>query len=90
MDDEWERQNNERISKIKPQIIDILRRKNQDWMTLENAITLIILEIGNLGYLSRTKYREIFLNLYEEGIIKARELGSKNQLTLKNNIRIVK
>jgi three-Cys-motif partner protein len=90
MEDEWERQNNERISKIKPQIIEILRIKNQDWMTLENAITLIILEIGNLGYLSRTKYREIFLTLYEENIIEAEELGARGKLTLKNNIRVVK
>ncbi|MEA5579303.1 three-Cys-motif partner protein TcmP [Anabaena sp. UHCC 0451] len=89
MSQEWERQNNERISTIKPQIIDILRSKNQD-MTLEDAITFIILEIGNLGYLSRAKYREIFLKLYEEKIIEARELGARGKLTLKNFIRVVK
>ncbi|QSV64991.1 MAG: three-Cys-motif partner protein TcmP [Dolichospermum sp. DL01] len=90
MSQEWERQNNERISTIKPQIIDILRNKNQDWITLKNAITLIILEVGNIGYLNRTKYREIFLKLYEEKIIEARELGARGKLTLENFIRIVK
>jgi three-Cys-motif partner protein len=90
MSQEWERQNNERIATIKPQIIDILRIKNQDWMTLDNAITLIILEIGNLGYLSRTKYRQIFLKLYAESIIEAKQLGTRGNLTLKNDIRVVK
>jgi three-Cys-motif partner protein len=90
MSQEWERQNNERISTIKPQIIDILRIRNQDWMTLNKAITMVILEIGNFGYLNRTKYREIFLNLYEEKIIEARELGTSGKLTLENSIRVVK
>ncbi|MBD2566924.1 three-Cys-motif partner protein TcmP [Anabaena lutea] len=90
MSQEWERQNNERISTIKPQIIDILRSKNQDWMTLDNAITLIILEIGNIGYLNRKKYREIFLKLYEEKIIEPKELGASGKLTLENFIRVVK
>ncbi|WP_199294467.1 hypothetical protein [Anabaena sp. FACHB-1237] len=90
MEHEFDRQNNERISTIKPQIIDILCTRNQDWIMLKDAITLIILEISNLGYLNRAKYREIFLDLYAENIIEARNLGKKYQLTLKSDIRVVK
>ncbi|MBW4556768.1 MAG: three-Cys-motif partner protein TcmP [Trichormus sp. ATA11-4-KO1] len=86
----WERENNERVSIIKPKIIDILRKKNQDWMILHDVITLIILEVTQLGYLSRTKYREILLELHQQKIIEARELGKRGNLTLKNYVRVVR
>ncbi|BAY98222.1 hypothetical protein NIES37_21700 [Tolypothrix tenuis PCC 7101] len=86
----WERENNEKIFNVKPIIIDILHRKNQDWMILKEVITLIILEMGNLGYLNRPKYREILLSLYQENIIEARNLGVKGNLTLDSYIKVVK
>ncbi len=90
MEQAWKRESDERVMKIRPVIIDILHRKNQDWMPLKDVITMLILEIGNLGYLGRPKYREIMLELYKEKIIEARDLGAKGKLTLKNNVRIVR
>lgn len=85
----WERQNDERIETIRPEIIEILRRNNQDWITLKDVISLIILEIGKLGYLSRPKYREILLDFHKKNIIEAKELGARGNLTLDNYVRAV-
>ena len=89
LDQAWNRENDDRVSRIKPIIIDILRRKNHTWMTLKDVITLIILEVGHLGYLSRSKYREILLGLHQEKIIEAREFGARGNLTLENHIKVV-
>lgn len=85
----WKREIDERINNIRPLVIDILKIKNQNWMPLKDVITLLILEIGNLGYLSRSKYREIMLKLYEENIIESRELSARGNLTLETHVRIV-
>jgi three-Cys-motif partner protein len=85
----WESENNERISKIEPLILEILRLKIKQWKPLKDVITILILEIGNLGYLGRPKYREIMLKFYKNNIIEARELGKRGNLTLENDVRIV-
>lgn len=91
MEQAWKRETDERVAKIRPMIIDVLQRKNQEWMPLEEVITMLILEIGNLGYLGRPEYRaKIMLKLYEEKIIEARELGAKGRLTLKNHVRVAR
>jgi len=85
----WKREEEDRATKIKPIIIDFLKKNNQSWTSLKDVITMIILDIGNLGYLSRPKYREIMLELYKENLIEARELGARGGLTLGSHIRIV-
>ncbi|MHC5756994.1 three-Cys-motif partner protein TcmP [Nostoc sp.] len=85
----WDRENDERVERIKPKIIEILRKHNQEWITLKDVISLIILEIGKLGYLSRPKYREILLDFHKKNIIEAKELGARGNLTLDNYVRAV-
>lgn len=85
----WNRENDERVEIIRPEIIEILRRNNQDWIMLKDVISLIILEIGKLGYLSRPKYREILLDFHKINIIEAKELGTRGNLTLDNYVRAV-
>ncbi|MHC5733180.1 MAG: three-Cys-motif partner protein TcmP, partial [Nostoc sp.] len=61
----------------------------QDWIRLKDVISLIFLKIGNLGYLSRPKYREILLDFHKKKIIEAKELGARGNLTLENYVRAV-
>ena len=89
LDKEWKRQNEERIFKLQPRIIEILKIRNKDWMVFDDVITLLILEVGELGYLKITQYRQIILQFYENKIIQAKNLGRRGQLTLKNEIKVI-
>jgi three-Cys-motif partner protein len=87
---EWNHETNERIIKVKPIIINLLREHLINWMPVNEVITLLILKMGDLGYLKRTQYREILLKIHQEGILEARNLGTKGKVILESQIRIVK
>ena len=93
LDQEWQRQNKQRKAEIKPRIIELIKKVNWRWMTLKDTITLVILqldEIGfGLGYLKRSDYRGIIVELFEEGIIETQVKDIKKGLTLKSLIRFV-
>lgn len=93
LDQEWQRQNKQRKAEIKPRIIELIKKVNWRWMTLKDTITLVILqldEIGfGLGYVKRSDYREIIVELFEEGIIETQVKDIKKVLTLKSLIRFV-
>lgn len=87
---EWEAEKKKRVMEIKPKVTKILREVHPSWITFEDAITQIILEISNLGILKRTQYyNEILAALYEEGILEIRKPGSKKPFTLDSELRIV-
>lgn len=88
MEKAWQREVDERITKIEPVIVEILQRTNRDWMSLEETITTLILEISDLGYLNRSEYRKILLSLHSRNIIEAKDLGKQGKVTLKSSIKI--
>lgn len=87
---EWNHETNERINQIKPVIVDWLCQHLSNWESVDDVITQLIVKIGKLGYLKRTQYREILLKLHQKGILEARKLGKKGQVTLNSQIKIVK
>lgn len=94
LDREWQRQVEQRKAEVKPQIIEILRQKNQDWRTVKEAITDVVLKLGtigfSLGYLKRKEYHLIMSELYSEKLLVARSLGKRNTLTLESEIKIMR
>ena len=89
---EWNKQVEERKHQIKPILIQILKDKVTGWIEVRKAITHAVLVISrnyDLGYLKRPEYRKMIVALYKEGVIEARCLGKKNQLTLDSEIRAV-
>ncbi len=90
LEKEWEQENRERLVKIKPEIVKILRQINQNWLAIQDIITELILEIGNLGYLKRTQYyNDILKPLINERVIEVKDLGTKGKVILKSQIKIV-
>lgn len=89
MEEAWKREVREHSIKIKPKMVEILRRENWNWMPLKEVITRLILEMGNLGYLNRAEYRKILLELYDDKVINARDLGKKGKVTLNSSVKIL-
>lgn len=93
LDQEWQRQIEQRKTEVKPKIIEILQQEFPRWMFFKDAITMVILQLSrhgfSLGYLKRKHYREIILELVNLGIIEAKILGKRNNVTLESLIRLV-
>ncbi len=89
----WERQTQQRKSEIKPKIIQLLKQRNQQWKKMDDVITDLILTLGSqgydLGYLKRSDYRTIMIELFTEGIIQTESLGKKRFPTLESKVKIV-
>jgi len=90
---EWTRQVEQRKVEIKPKIVQILNENNRQWKVLDDLITEIILILGTqgygLGYLKRSDYRIVLIDLFRQGVIEAESLGKKGGLTLRNRVRIM-
>ena len=90
LEKEWNYENEKRDKEILPQAIEILRNFKSSWVTFDNAITNIILEISDLGRLKRTQYyNDILIPLYKQGMLEIRNPGSKKPYTLKSLMRIL-
>lgn len=86
LENEWKKDVIDRTRDIYPRALEILR--NSNWSTVKDAITRIILEIDDLGYLDRASYRNILRELYDRGHLDVRDLGEKGGITDKSCIRI--
>ena len=89
LDQQWQRQEKGKIFATKQIIINNLHKNNQKWMIVDDVITSIILELDELGYLKRSHYRQILIELYKEKVVEAKELGKTGNLTLKSYIKVV-
>ncbi|MGK7945418.1 MAG: three-Cys-motif partner protein TcmP [Microcystaceae cyanobacterium] len=89
LDHEWQKETSMRKQYIKNRVLELLVNDLKQWLSVKNAITMLILRFGQLGYLKRKEYRIIFIELYHEKKFQARNLGKKNELTLKSEIKIV-
>lgn len=94
LEQEWNRQVEKRKADIQPVIIRILQENNQQWMLLKDVITEIILKLGHLGYdlgfLKRSDYRIILIELFKKGVIQAETLSRKGEPTLESKVRIMR
>lgn len=90
---EWRRQVEDRKVEIESEIIEVLKEISKRWIKLDDLITKIILEIScrgrELGFLKRSNYREILIELYKKNIIEAETLGKNKLPTLQNRVKIV-
>lgn len=89
LDAEWQRDVLQKKRNIKNSVIEILAKKGSQSIILKDAITYLILEHDELGYLKRKQYREIMIELYHEEKFSAENLSKKSQLTLNSKIKVV-
>ena len=89
LDSEWNKEENRRQKFIKDIAVNFLEDYRPKLITIDDAITHLILKSDELGYLKRKEYKKIIDELYTEGKFYAEEFGKKHQLTLKSKIRVV-
>jgi three-Cys-motif partner protein len=87
LEHEWNKDVNFRSSNIVPWILESL--KGLPWMDLKDLITKIILDWDDLGYLSRSDYRKILIDLHHQGRLEARNLGSRGAVTSKSSVKLM-
>ncbi|MCY6490763.1 three-Cys-motif partner protein TcmP [Leptolyngbya sp. GGD] len=93
LEQKWNQQVHQRKVDAKPEIIKILNQTNRQWKKLDDVITDVILALSTkgfgLGFLKRSDYRIIMLELFKERIIQADSLGRNNVPKLESKVRIV-
>lgn len=87
----WDNENTRRIVEIESKMIELLKAINQDneWISLDKAVTRIILEIPELGFLKRSHYRDILIKLWKNGILDLRKPGKKKPYTWNSEIKFL-
>lgn len=86
MDQEWNKQEQGRIEEVSERVLAILEN-TKEWITVKDLITEIILEIEQVGFLSRKTYRNFIEMYFNENKLVAKNLGRNEKLTLNSYVK---
>lgn len=91
LEKEWNSEQQKRLAEIKTQAIKTFGKLN-DWISFDDAITHLILEMNDIGRLKRTHYNNDVLDwLYTEQLIEIKHPSKqKKPYTLKSHFRLKK
>jgi len=94
LEKEWDKENQDQLDRITLYLDSILAEICSEWTKLDDAITKLILTLDresilSLGKLKRKQYRaEVFIPLYQQGILEAESIGKNGQPRLTDRVRL--